>query len=68
MMVLNDEIRELILKDCSSGSVRDAAFRNGLVTLADDGWRLVREGVTSIEEVVRVAKTRAQDLDNGHEH
>ncbi len=68
MMVLNDEIRELILKDCSSGSVRDAAFRNGLVTLSEDGWRLVREGVTSIEEVMRVAKTRAQDLDNGHEH
>ncbi len=67
LMILNDEIRELILKDCSAVSIRDAARRAGLKSLAEDGWRLVAEGVTSVEEVLRVAKSRTHASDpNGN--
>src|SRR6266542_6767352 len=47
----NNEIRQMILKNCSSDQIREAARRNGMRALAEDGWRLVREGVTTPEKV-----------------
>ena len=41
------------------------ACRLGLRGLAEDGWRLVREGVTTPEEVFRV--TKAQSANDGAE-
>ncbi|MDB6018662.1 MAG: xpsE 1 [Pedosphaera sp.] len=58
-MDIGNEVRQLILKNCSSGEIREAARRNGLRSLADDGWRLVREGVTTPEEVLRVTKNQS---------
>ena len=55
-MDTNEELRQLILKNTSSDVLREAARRNGMRTLAEDGWRLVREGVTTAEEVLRAAK------------
>ena len=57
---MTHEIRQMILKSCSNGEIREAASRGGMRALADDGWRLVREGVTTPEEVLRV--TKAQSL------
>ncbi len=48
------EIRQLILKSASSDQIRDAARKAGMKTLAEDGWRLVRKGVTTVEEVLSV--------------
>jgi len=56
VMDLNDELRELILKSSSTGQIRDVARRYGLRSLSEDGWRLVREGVTTVDEVLRVTK------------
>src|SRR5437868_7413378 len=47
----DNEIRQLILKNTSSDVIRDAAHRSGMRTLAEDGWRLVRMGITTVEEV-----------------
>lgn len=55
----NAEVRRLILKNASSDQLRDAARRAGMRTLADDGWRLVRMGVTTAEEVLRVTKDQS---------
>jgi general secretion pathway protein E/type IV pilus assembly protein PilB len=52
----NEEIRQMMLTHCSSDKLREAARRNGMRSLAEDGWRLVREGVTTVEEVLRAAK------------
>jgi type II secretion system protein E len=65
MMPLNYEIRMMILKNCSSGEIGMAARRFGLRTLREDGWRLVREGVTAPDEVMRV--TKDQLLEGGPE-
>jgi general secretion pathway protein E/type IV pilus assembly protein PilB len=54
----DNEIRELILKRSSSDTIRDAARRAGMKTLADDGWRLVRLGVTTAEEVLSVTTAK----------
>jgi type II secretory ATPase GspE/PulE/Tfp pilus assembly ATPase PilB-like protein len=61
MMDLNYELRQMILKDCSSGEIREAARRSGMRTLSDDGWRLVRLGVTTADEVLRVTKDSVAD-------
>jgi general secretion pathway protein E/type IV pilus assembly protein PilB len=61
MMPLNHEIRMMILKNCSSGEIGIAARRHGLRTLREDGWRLVQEGLTTPDEVMRVTKDQVLD-------
>jgi type II secretory ATPase GspE/PulE/Tfp pilus assembly ATPase PilB-like protein len=66
-MDLNNEIRQMVLKNASSGEIREAAIRNGLRSLSDDGWRLIGEGVTTVEEVMRVTKDQTLSSGkNGH--
>lgn len=57
-MDTDNEIRELILKHASSDAIRDAARRAGMRTLAEDGWRLVRMGLTTVEEVLSVTTAK----------
>jgi general secretion pathway protein E/type IV pilus assembly protein PilB len=54
----DNEIRQLILKNASSDLIRDAAQKGGMKTLADDGWRLVRMGITTVEEVLSVTTAK----------
>ena len=55
-MDATQEVRRLILKNASSGEIREAARRRGLRSLGEDGWRVVRDGVTTPEEILRVTK------------
>jgi type IV pilus assembly protein PilB len=50
----SNEIRQLILRNASTDLIRETACRAGMTTLAEDGRRLVEEGVTTIEEVLSV--------------
>jgi hypothetical protein len=50
----SNEIRQLILRNASTDAIRESACRAGMTTLAQDGRRLVEEGVTTIEEVLSV--------------
>ncbi len=56
MMVMTEEIRSLLLERASVGEMRQVAARNGMRSLREDGWRHVREGHTTLEEVLRVTK------------
>lgn len=56
LMDMNDDIRQLLLKGRSSGEIRVAARNNGMRSLSEDGWRLVSEGITTVDEVLRVTK------------
>jgi len=53
-MRMSDEIRKLILQKASSDDIRDAAVKDGMRTLRDDGLDKAARGITTIEEVVRV--------------
>ena len=70
-MDADNEIRQLILKSASTDLVRDAGRRGGMRTLAEDGWRLVRLGITTVEEVLsvttakEVASTTKNDSQDG---
>lgn len=54
LLVVTDEIRELILQNKSVVSIRKMGFDQGMTFLRQDGWSKVVNGVTSIEEVLRV--------------
>jgi len=55
------EIRRLVLQNASTDQIREAARRAGMSTLAEDGWRLVRQGITTVEEVLSV--TTAKEIE-----
>jgi len=55
VMELNDEIRELILARESAHIIKEAAKRLGLITLREATARKVLAGITTVEELVRVA-------------
>jgi type II secretion system protein E len=58
-MDIDNEIRSMVLKNCSAGELAEQARKNGMRTLSEDGWRLVRIGETTPEEVLRVTKDSA---------
>ncbi len=55
-LVLEDEVRELVMQRASSSKVLACGRKHGLVLLRDDGFRKVRAGITTIDEVVRATK------------
>ncbi|MGA2685237.1 MAG: GspE/PulE family protein [Verrucomicrobiota bacterium] len=57
-MDTGSEIRQLVLKNSSTDQIRDAARREGMKMLAEDGWRLVRMGITTVEEVLSVTTAK----------
>ena len=56
LVVITDEIRELILHRAPAGQVRKVAMEQGMISLRGDGWRLIGEGRTSPNEVLRATK------------
>ena len=54
VMLVKDEIKELILEGASSAELKKTAVRLGMKTLRMSGLTKVAEGVTSMEEVLRV--------------
>src|SRR5439155_1367502 len=53
VMEITDEIRELILIGASSLELRKKSVEDGMITLRDSGLQKIRNGVTTIEEVLR---------------
>jgi general secretion pathway protein E/type IV pilus assembly protein PilB len=54
----DQEIRQLVLKNASTDQIRDVARKAGMKTLAEDGWRLMRLGITTVEEVLSVTTAK----------
>ena len=54
IMKINDELRDLIARGASTSLIRYAAKQSGMTTLKDYSLKLVRDGHTSLEEVIRV--------------
>jgi general secretion pathway protein E len=56
LLTTNDEIRALIHAQASEPQLREAALRNGMQLMREDGERLVRVGISTEEELIRVTR------------
>jgi type IV pilus assembly protein PilB len=53
LMLLNDELREMVMSNASIDILRDAARNYGMVTLRDAGQAFMFDGVTTADEIIR---------------
>ncbi|WP_233896868.1 type II secretion system ATPase GspE [Pseudomonas sivasensis] len=56
LLVMNDELRSLLMRQADAATLEQAARRSGLRTLHEEGLRQAVAGVTSLEEVLRVTR------------
>lgn len=56
LLVVDDEIRELVLKKSDSATIKSAAMRKGMVPLRDAGLDKALSGQTTLEEIMRVTQ------------
>jgi type IV pilus assembly protein PilB len=54
VMLIKDNIKEAILQGASSIELRELGRKNGMLTLREAGLQKIREGMTTVEEVLRV--------------
>ena len=54
VLEINEDIRQLIMKRATSAEVKAAAVRNGMMPMIEDGFRKALQGITTVEEVLRV--------------
>ncbi len=54
VMPITEELRNLILHNAPTAEVRDCALSQGMKTLRQNALQKVIEGVTTVEEVLRV--------------
>jgi type IV pilus assembly protein PilB len=64
LLVIDEEFRDIINKDPSIGNMRRVFYESKQPSLFDDGITKVKQGLTTIEEVLRVTKMNSQ---NGEE-
>jgi type IV pilus assembly protein PilB len=53
VMAMTSQLRRLVLKGASTEELREAAVKEGMLTLRMDGMVKVKRGITSLEEVVK---------------
>src|SRR3984957_824689 len=56
MMDVSDDIRKLIMNNADASVLTQASRRNGMRNLREDGWLKIREGITGVNEVMRVTQ------------
>jgi type II secretory ATPase GspE/PulE/Tfp pilus assembly ATPase PilB-like protein len=56
LLILNEALRPLILQRAPASTISQKAMEGGMRTLRTDGWNKVRDGQTTIEEVLRVTQ------------
>ena len=57
LMVMDDQVRTMVTMQRSAGDLRAVARSRGMRSLREDGIRLVGDGVTTVEEVLRVTQS-----------
>ena len=62
---VDDHLHDLIVERESSRAIRRKALQHGMRPLEESGWNLVKEGITSLEEIFRVIEmdSSAQDAE-----
>ncbi|HON59211.1 MAG TPA: type II secretion system ATPase GspE [Smithella sp.] len=63
ILVVDDEIKRLVLKTSDANQINDLAMQRGMITLQKDGIYKVLAGITTIEEVLRVTRSLSREND-----
>jgi type IV pilus assembly protein PilB len=53
LMIMNDDLRDMVMRNASRDDLRDAARSYGMISLRDAGMKAVFEGHTTVDEVIR---------------
>jgi type IV pilus assembly protein PilB len=56
ILLVTDPIKEMIMKKASSSEIKQKAVSLGMRTLKDDGLEKIKEGITTVDEVMRVTQ------------
>ena len=64
VMKVNDSIRELIMKSSTADVIREHSYKNGVKSLLMYGMDLVRDKLTTIDEVERVCLLEEETDEN----
>jgi len=56
MMAVSNAVRSMILERAPAHHIRHVAVKEGMVSLRTDGWRIIRDGRTTVDEVMRNTK------------
>ncbi len=57
LLVLNEELRDIITHNPSLGDLKAAAKKQGMRSLRDDGLRKAFQGMTTVEELIRITES-----------
>ena len=61
LMIIDDQMKSLIVRNVDAGTVKKAAIERGMITLREDGVAKVLQGITTIDELFRA--THAEDVE-----
>lgn len=61
-LLLDDELRNLILTKCDATTIKNRVKEKGMVGLREDGARKVMEGLTTTEEILRVTQQKIDTM------
>jgi type II secretory ATPase GspE/PulE/Tfp pilus assembly ATPase PilB-like protein len=53
-IAIDDDFRKMINRRASADQIRALALKKGCSTLRQDGWQKVRQGITTVSEIIRV--------------
>lgn len=56
VLVIDDDVRQAITERKDASTIRQIAVRNGMTKMVDDGLTKVKEGITTLDEIIRVTK------------
>ncbi|GBE06064.1 type II secretion system protein E [bacterium BMS3Abin10] len=56
LMIMTEDIRKLVVDKTGSDVIRQKAISQGMATLRESGWQKVKDGLTTVEEVLRVTQ------------
>jgi type II secretory ATPase GspE/PulE/Tfp pilus assembly ATPase PilB-like protein len=63
ILVITDPIRELIVNRTPLNVIRKEAIKAGMKTLRQDGWIKIKQGLTTVSEVLRVTQEEEESLE-----
>ncbi len=56
LLILSEPIRRLILAHADGTEIQQTAIKEGMVTMKNDGIKKALQGITTLEEVIRVTQ------------